>query len=85
MITYDDKTGVMKFTGKDDVCVRKYMKEHKLTYRDVVYLALMNGMAEGYFDKKEEGLDSKQVHLRGPQKDMAVVATKKASSKGVRK
>ncbi len=39
----DGKT--LSFTGKDYQLVMKYAKEHKLTFRDVVYLALINGLA----------------------------------------
>ena len=40
----DGKT--LSVTGKDYKLVMKYAKEHKLTFRDVVYLAIMNGMAK---------------------------------------
>lgn len=50
MITY--KKGLLTFTGKDEKMVTKFAKEHKLTFRDVVYLALMNGIAAGKFGKK---------------------------------
>ncbi len=40
----DGKT--LSFTGKDYKVVMEYAKEHKLTFRDVVYLALMNGIAK---------------------------------------
>lgn len=54
MIKYNDKTGVMSFFGKDKKEVLKYAKEHKLTFQDVVYLALMNGIAGGYFEKTKK-------------------------------
>lgn len=54
MIKYNSKKGILTFTGKDEKTVRKYAKEHKLTFRDVVYLALMNGIALGKFDEKKE-------------------------------
>ena len=41
-------------SGKDDKGVKKYAKEHNLSYRDVVYLALMNGIAAGYFNEKKK-------------------------------
>ena len=44
----DGKT--LRFTGKDYTLVMKYAKKHKLTFRDVVYLALINGLA------KKEGI-----------------------------
>lgn len=61
MITYNK--GVMTFTGADEALVRKYAKEHKLSFKDVVYLALMNGIAEGHFDKpkKKKGKDKKRM------------------------
>ena len=40
------KGGVLEFTGKDYKLVEEYAKEHKLTFRDVVYLAIMNGLAK---------------------------------------
>jgi hypothetical protein len=46
------KGGVLEFSGKDKALVEQYAKEHKLTFRDVVYLALMNGIAAGGFKKK---------------------------------
>lgn len=52
MIKYNEKKSILTFTGKDETLVRKYAKEHKLTFRDVVYLALMNGIAAGKFTKK---------------------------------
>lgn len=52
MITYNEKTGTLTFTGEDYRTVRSYAKKHKLTFKEVVYLALMNGIAAGKFDKK---------------------------------
>jgi hypothetical protein len=49
MITYDSKTGILTITDKDLKLVRKYGKEHKLTVKEVVYLAIMNGLAQGKF------------------------------------
>lgn len=43
MITY--KKGTMIFTGKDYELVQAYATRHNLTFKDVVYLALMNGLA----------------------------------------
>lgn len=48
------KGGVLEFSGKDYEMVNKYAKEHKLTFRDVVYLALMNGMAAGHFNEHKK-------------------------------
>jgi predicted nucleic acid-binding protein len=44
----DGKT--LSITGKDYKLIAAYAKEHKLTFRDVVYLALINAIA------KEEGI-----------------------------
>lgn len=51
MIKYK-KGGVLEFTGKDYTKVLKYAVAHKLTFKDVVYLAIMNGIAAGHFAKK---------------------------------
>lgn len=48
------KGGVMEFSGKDYVLVNEYAKEHKLTFKEVVYLALMNGIEKGYFSKRRK-------------------------------
>jgi hypothetical protein len=45
----DGKT--LSFTGKDYKLVNAYAKEHKLTFKQTVYLALMNGIAAGNFNK----------------------------------
>ena len=52
MITYNPKNHKMTFTGKDEKLVRQYAKKHKMTFRQVVILALKNGVAKGYFDKE---------------------------------
>ncbi len=39
------KGNVMIFTGKDYKLVDNYAKEHKLTFKEAVYLALANGIA----------------------------------------
>jgi hypothetical protein len=44
MITYNDKTRTLTFTGEEEKRVRKFAKAHKLTFKEVVYLALMNGI-----------------------------------------
>lgn len=53
MIKYNEKKSCLTFTGKDELIVRKYAKDHKLTFREVVYLAIMNGIAAGKFEKNK--------------------------------
>jgi len=80
MITYNEKKGVLTFTGKDEALVRKYAKEHKLTFRDVVYLAIINGIAEGYFEAAKEAkkdVVTSQVSSCSGKKDVAMVTRKK--------
>jgi len=59
MIKYNRKNGVLTFTGEDEKMVRKYAKEHKLTFKEVVYLALMNGIARGNFNEKAKNTRNK--------------------------
>lgn len=40
----DGKT--LSVTGKDYKAVMKYAKEHKLLFKEVIYLALMNGLMQ---------------------------------------
>ncbi len=51
MIRYNGKT--MTFTGKDYKLVAKYAKEHKLLFKEVVYLAIMNGIVARESNKKK--------------------------------
>jgi len=54
MITYNAKNRTLTFTGKDEKCVKKYAKAHKLTFQEVVYLAIANGIARGKFEKAKK-------------------------------
>lgn len=59
MITYNEKKGVLTFTGKDEKLVQSYAKVHKLMFKEVVYLALMNGLAAGRFNEKAKDTRNK--------------------------
>jgi len=54
MIKYNDKKKTLTFTGKDEKLVQAYAKEHKLSFDQVVYLAIMNGIAAGKFNEKSK-------------------------------
>ena len=79
MIKLNEKTGTLTFTGEDQKLVEKYAKEHKLTVRDVVYLAIMNGIAGGYFEAAKEAkkvLGTTQISSSSGQEDVAMVPGK---------
>lgn len=60
MIKYVAKTHSLDLSGDDLKLIKRYAKEHKLTVRDVVYLALMNGIAAGHFTRRPNGKNSKK-------------------------
>lgn len=54
MIRYNKNKHILTFTGTDEKSVSAYAKKHKLTFRYVVYLAIVNGIAKGKFDAEKD-------------------------------